>query len=156
MSEENAPVEGGSAAPAETGPDATKTYTSEELDRIVAERVNRSKAQFKDYADLKAKAEQLDKLTAERQTDLEKAVSRAEKAEAKFRAEAEQREQLVSQLRENTVRSEVFRTAATAEASLADSLPLSGAQIWLSESRFGSARLSPALLPKSLRSNCEA
>ena len=98
--------------------DASRTYTQEELDRHIAQRVQKTKAQFKDYGDIKAKAEQLDQLQAERQTDLEKAVSRAEKAEAKFRAESEQRENLVAQLRENTVRSEVFRTAATAEIGL--------------------------------------
>lgn len=114
MSEETAPVEGGSAA----APESSKTFTSDEVDRIVAERVNKSKAQFKDYSDLKAKAEQLDQLQAERQTEVEKAVSRAERAEAKARAETEQREQLLSQLHENTVRSEVFRSAATAEIGL--------------------------------------
>jgi hypothetical protein len=106
-------VDGGSQAG-----DASRTYTQEELDRIVTQRVSKSKAQFKNFDELKEKAEQLDKLQAERQTDVEKAVSRAEKAEAKARAESAQREDLVRQLQENTVRSEVFRTAATAEIGL--------------------------------------
>ena len=113
MSEETAPDEGGSTAASET-----KMFTSEEVDRIVAERVNKSRQQFKDYGDLKTKAEELDALKAERQTEVEKAVSRAEKAEAKARAEAEQRESLVQQLHENAVRAEVFRSAATAEIGL--------------------------------------
>ena len=115
MSDEPAPVEGGSAGVPAGEPEMVP---ADQVERIVAERVNRTKSQFKDYSDLKAKAEQLDKLQAERQTDLEKAVSRAEKAEAQARAEAQQREELVHQLHENTVRSEVFRSAATAEIGL--------------------------------------
>jgi thioester reductase-like protein len=115
MSDEPAPAEGGSAAAPEGEP---KMVPADQVERMIAERVNKSKAQFKDYGELREKAEQLDKLQAERQTDVEKAVSRAEKAEAKARAESAQREDLVRQLQENTVRSEVFRTAATAEIGL--------------------------------------
>ena len=56
------PVAPTQTAPAAGSTDPTapaagsKTYTQEELDRIVNERVNRSKAQFKDYAKLKEKA----------------------------------------------------------------------------------------------------
>ncbi len=115
MSDETAPPEGGSAAVPEPAP---KMVSAEDVERIVAERVNKSKAQFKDYPELKAKAEQFEKLQAEHQTDVEKAISRAEKAEAKARAESQQREDLVRQLHENTVRTEVFRSAATAEIGL--------------------------------------
>jgi len=59
------------SADADTG----KTFTQAELDRIVAERVNRTKAQFADYADLKKKA------TAAL-SDTEKAVAEAKAAGA--------------------------------------------------------------------------
>jgi len=41
----------------------TPPASQQELNRIIAERVNRTKAQFADYEDLKARAAQVDELT---------------------------------------------------------------------------------------------
>ena len=62
-----------------------KTFTQEELDRIVKERVARVKAKAPDdYAELKAKAKELDDLKEAAKTETEKANERAEKAEAEL------------------------------------------------------------------------
>ncbi|AXH67813.1 head scaffolding protein [Mycobacterium phage Bromden] len=59
-----------------------KAITSQEdFDKAVARRVARERKKYEGFDDLKAKAEQFDKLEAERGTELDKAVRRAEKAE---------------------------------------------------------------------------
>lgn len=67
--------------------DPTSSYrppaSQEEFDRIIADRVNRTKAQFKDYNDLKSKAAEFDKLAEAQKTEAQKALDRAEKAEAR-------------------------------------------------------------------------
>lgn len=50
----------------------TPPATQADLDRIITERVNRTKAQFKDYADLKTKAAELDQIKATNQTEAER------------------------------------------------------------------------------------
>lgn len=50
----------------------TPPATQADLDRIIADRVNRTKAQFKDYADLKSKAEQFDKLAEAQKTEAQR------------------------------------------------------------------------------------
>jgi hypothetical protein len=59
------PVEG---APAAYSPPATQA----DLDRIIADRVARTKNQFKDYAEAKAKAAELDTIKAANQTESER------------------------------------------------------------------------------------
>ncbi|QFG10240.1 head scaffolding protein [Mycobacterium phage DyoEdafos] len=59
-----------------------KAITSQEdFDKAVARRVARERKKYEGFDDFKAKAEQFDKLDAERGTELEKAIRRAEKAE---------------------------------------------------------------------------
>jgi len=65
-----------------------KTFTQEELDAIVQQRLAR--ATPKDYDDLKAKAAKFDELEAGQKSELDKAIARAEKAEARVH-EAEAR-----------------------------------------------------------------
>ncbi|MCR4398940.1 MAG: DUF4355 domain-containing protein [Firmicutes bacterium] len=60
-----------------------KTFTQEELDRIIQERLAREREKYKDYADLKKAAEELKKLK-------ESQMSEAEKLQAKI-AEYERR-----------------------------------------------------------------
>ena len=71
---------------------AAKSYSPEEMERIIAQRVNKAKqadaARFADYDDLKAKAARADELEQAQQTDLDKLRTRAER-EAQKRAEAE-------------------------------------------------------------------
>lgn len=54
------------------GSSYTPPATQADLDRIIAERVNRTKAQFKDYADVKAKAARLDEIEKAQQTEAER------------------------------------------------------------------------------------
>jgi hypothetical protein len=67
-----------------------KTFTQADLDRIVQDRLNRDRAKFADYDDLKAKATKLDELEQANKTELEKLLARAEEAE-KRAAEASER-----------------------------------------------------------------
>ena len=60
------------------GSGEAQTFTQEDVDRIVQERLARQKPRKPaDYDDLKAKAERLDEIEAENATDLEKAVKAA-------------------------------------------------------------------------------
>ena len=63
------------------GAGAQATYTQADIDRIVGERLNRQKAQYKDYDDLKTNAAEFDKLTEAQKTEAQKAADRAEAAE---------------------------------------------------------------------------
>ncbi len=62
-------------------PEFTPPATQADLDRIIAERLNRERAKYADYQDLRKKAEQFDQLQESQKTELEKAIARAEKAE---------------------------------------------------------------------------
>lgn len=67
------------AAPPKTG----KTFTQEDLDRKIDERFARDKRKYGDLDELKAKADRLDQVERERETDAEKARREAvEQAEA--------------------------------------------------------------------------
>lgn len=59
--------------------------TQEDLDKIISARLERERGKYADYSDLKAKAARLDELEEANKTELEKAHSRAEKAEAKLK-----------------------------------------------------------------------
>lgn len=59
----------------------TPPATQEELNRIIADRISREKAKYADYADLKNKASEFDKLTESQKSETQKAVERAEAAE---------------------------------------------------------------------------
>jgi len=91
MAEQNTTIEpnGGStnqqtAAAAQSGGGEPKTFTQEQVDRIVQERLARAKSTPPaDYEDLKAKAAKFDQLEEANKSDLEKAN------DAKARAEAE-------------------------------------------------------------------
>lgn len=64
------------------------TFTQADIDRIVAERVNRERAKFSDYDALKDKATKFDQLDAATKSDIDKANERATAAE-KRAADAE-------------------------------------------------------------------
>ena len=76
----------------ETGGETpARTFTQDDLDRAVRDRLNREKAKFSDYDDLKAKADQLDQLTAAQKTAEQRAadeLTKAQKAAADALAEA--------------------------------------------------------------------
>lgn len=57
----------------------TRTFTQEEIDRIIADRLKRQKDQFKDYDELKHAAARLAELEESQKSETEKAISEAEK-----------------------------------------------------------------------------
>lgn len=59
-------------AKAEPKQQDTKTFTQDDVDRIVSERVGRERSKYADYNDLKTKASQLDELQDEKKSELEK------------------------------------------------------------------------------------
>lgn len=67
-----------------------KMFTQAELDAIIAERLSRQKAQYADYADLKAKAQKWGEVEEAQKTEAQKLAERAAKAERE-RDEAQQR-----------------------------------------------------------------
>lgn len=54
----------------------TKTFTQDEVNKIVGERLAREKAQFADYEDLKVKAARLDEIESANKSELEKATDK--------------------------------------------------------------------------------
>jgi hypothetical protein len=102
--------EGGSGAgdagkPAGDG--APKTFTQEQIDKIVKDRLERQRQQFAGFDDLKKKAEDWDKLQEEQKSELEKASDRATKAE-------EERDRALQTGNERLLRGEVKAAAAKA------------------------------------------
>lgn len=63
-------------------PEPAKTFTQEELDRVVGERLAREREKYADYDELKQAKARLDEIEAANKSELEKAVQRAEQAEA--------------------------------------------------------------------------
>lgn len=77
-----------------------KTFTQEQVNKIVADRLARAKAAVPDdYEDLKAKAAEYDKAQEAAKSDLQKALERAEKAEGALneRNEADKRKAAVDE-----------------------------------------------------------
>ena len=58
-----------------------KTFTQDELNQIVADRLERERKKFDGFEDYKAKAARLDELEAASKTELQKATEKAEKLE---------------------------------------------------------------------------
>lgn len=85
--------EGGNNSSGETPPadGGFKPITSqEELNRVLKDRLDRERAKFADYAELKAKAAKLDEIEEANKSEAEKVAERLAKAEAAAR-EAEAR-----------------------------------------------------------------
>lgn len=89
-----------------------KTFTQEELDRIVGERLARERSKLGDVDDLRRKAAEYDKLSEAQKTELEKAVDRT-RQETEKTVRAEERDRWLSVLRRSEVR-------AAAAGKLAD------------------------------------
>lgn len=82
-----------SKEPADTGKqEQSKTFTQEQLNAILAEEKRKHSEKYGDYDDLKAKADRLDQQETESQTELQKAIARAEKAEQDLVQEKTDRE----------------------------------------------------------------
>ena len=84
-----------------------KTFTQAELEAILAERLSRQKAQFADYADLKAKSQKWDEVEAAQKTETQRLT------EAKAKAERERDEAL------QRAQARLIRAAFIAEAAKA-------------------------------------
>ena len=65
---------------------ATKTFTQEEVNSIVKERLERAKSQFSDYDTLKAKASKYDELEEANKTELQKANDKVASLESELNA----------------------------------------------------------------------
>ena len=67
----------------ETPPPSFRAITSQdELDRVLSERLRRERAKFADYADLRKKAEEYDKIAAASQTESERLNIRLSESES--------------------------------------------------------------------------
>ena len=62
-----------------------KTFTQEEVNRIVQERIFKERSKFEGFEDLKAKAAKYDEMEEASKTELQKATERAEKLEAELK-----------------------------------------------------------------------
>ena len=68
-----------------------KTFTQDELNKIVQERLYKERAKYEGFEDMTAKAAKFDEMEEANKTELQKAQERAEKLEAKLKGiEAEQ------------------------------------------------------------------
>jgi uncharacterized protein YhaN len=65
-------------------PSEPKTFTQEELNGIVEERIKRERAKYEGYDDLKAKAEEYDKMVEANKTELQKATERADQLQSQL------------------------------------------------------------------------
>lgn len=78
------------------GTGGERTFTQADLDRIVADRLQRERAKYADYDDLKTKAEQLRQIEDAQKTELERAQEEAKKArEERDRAMQEAQDRLI-------------------------------------------------------------
>ena len=67
------------------GATETKTFTQEELNAIVGERLAREREKFADYDSLKEKASKFDEAEEASKSELQKATERAEKLESELK-----------------------------------------------------------------------
>ena len=63
-----------------------KTFTQDELNTVVNDRLKREREKYADYATLKEKADRLDKLEEENKTELQKANDKVEKLQKELDA----------------------------------------------------------------------
>ena len=96
----------------------TKTFTQDELNQIVAERVKKEKQKYEGFEDLKDKAAKYEKLQEESKTDLQKAEEEAArlKQELDSMKSAEKLRQIKAEVSGKTGIPESLLTEATEEA----------------------------------------
>lgn len=81
MADENVMIEGNDAQGGGNSPEA-KTFTQEELDRILQDRIARERSKYGDYDTLKAQAGKLQALEDAQKTELQKAQEAAQRLQA--------------------------------------------------------------------------
>lgn len=97
----------------------SRTFTQEELDRIVGERLARERKNLGDVDELRRKAEEFDRLEEERKSELEKERDRAAKE-----AEQRTRDELEPTWKKRLLRSEIRAVAAGKLADPNDAISL--------------------------------
>jgi len=90
-----------------------RTFSQEDLDRIVKDRLARQKSQFGDYDDLKAKASKFDEIEEASRSELEK----AQKAAADAAAE---RDKILTEVREARLTAAVLAEVAKTDRKVVD------------------------------------
>jgi uncharacterized protein involved in type VI secretion and phage assembly len=106
--------EGGSGGGQQT---AAKAYSPEEIEKIIAGRVNKVRQSYSDYDDLKSRAARADELEQSQQTETDKLRSKAER-ESEKRAAAEDKASKAHVRAETALmRAAVVAAAATANAA---------------------------------------
>lgn len=99
-------------------PESTKTFTQEELDEIIAKRLERERKKYADYEELKAKLAEYEKQEEERKRAEMSEIQRLQ-ADLQAKIEAEQAlQKQLSQLQE-TIKQEKIRNAFIVKAQLA-------------------------------------
>lgn len=63
--------------------DEARTYTQEEINQMIEDRLHRERKKFADYEEIKAKAEKFDAAEEASKSELQKATERAESLQAK-------------------------------------------------------------------------
>jgi len=110
-------------------PKPPRTFTQDELNAIVAEERRKTAEKFADYDDLKTKADKLDQSEQENQTELQKAIARAEKAEKERDTERSGREAAERQSLAATVAAEKGVPASHIHGSTREELEQSADQL---------------------------
>jgi hypothetical protein len=110
MTDTQTPTETPTAAAPDQAAES-KTFTQADVNKVVEDRLNRERSKFGDYDQLKAAAAELETLKSSQQTDQEKTVRRAEKAEGEVASVSAERDALKSR----TERLEVVLTHALGE-----------------------------------------
>lgn len=93
-----------------------KTFTQDELDRIVGQRVASERKKYPDYDELKAKAAKADELESAQKSELQKANDRAEKAEKERDTAIAERDAAKEEAQESKIAVEVLAEAQKAGA----------------------------------------
>lgn len=68
----------------ETVDQENKTFTQEELDQVVADRVARERRKFSDYNDLKTKAQKFDEIEENNKSEMEKLTDKNKKLQSQL------------------------------------------------------------------------
>lgn len=100
-----------------TAPPAAKSYSPEEIERIIAGRVNKVHQKYADYDDVKARAAKADELEQAQQTETDKLRSKAEREQEKRAAAEDKATKALERAHTALMRAAVVGAAAQANAA---------------------------------------
>lgn len=95
---------------------AVRALSQADIDEIVEARLKRERKKYEDYDDLKAAAEKLAQIEAENQSEMERAIARAEKAESQL---AETQASMAEERIRSAIISEASKKGAADPADIA-------------------------------------